>query len=44
MIKNLFCEMLRVTKKGGAVCIITNGIPLKRMDDFESFAKLMPEV
>lgn len=44
MIKNLFCEMLRVTKKGGAVCIITNGIPLKRMDDFENFSKLMPEV
>ena len=27
MIRNLFCEMLRVTKKGGAVLIITNGTP-----------------
>ena len=44
MIKNLFCEMLRVTKKGGAVLIITNGTPQKRMNDFEDFAKLMPDV
>lgn len=27
MIKNLFLEMIRVTKVGGAVLIITNGIP-----------------
>ena len=44
MIKNLFCEMLRVTKKGGAVLIITNGTPQKRMNDFEDFCKLMPDV
>lgn len=39
MIKNLTKEMIRVTKKGGAVIIITNGIPQKRVADFEAFAK-----
>ena len=38
MIKNLTKEMLRVTKKGGAVVIITNGVPQKRMNDLESFS------
>ena len=35
MIEKLFKEMVRVTKPGGAVVIITNGIPAKRMADFE---------
>lgn len=39
MIRNLFREMLRVTKKGGAVAIITNGIPQKRLKDFEEFSE-----
>lgn len=38
MIMNLTKEMLRVTKKGGAVVIITNGTPEKRLKDFESFS------
>jgi len=29
--------MLRVTRKGGAVVIITNGIPQKRVNDINSF-------
>ena len=36
---NLTKEMLRVTKKGGAVVIITNGTPEKRIKDFESFSE-----
>ena len=39
MIKNLTGEMLRVTKKGGAVVIITNGVPAKRIDDLTLFSK-----
>lgn len=35
--------MLRVTKVGGAVLIITNGIPQKRLSDFQNFAQLLPE-
>ena len=35
--------MLRVTKIGGAVLIITNGTPEKRMADFQKFAQLLPE-
>ena len=31
--------MLRVVRKGGAVVIITNGTPEKRMNDLTSFAK-----
>jgi ubiquinone/menaquinone biosynthesis C-methylase UbiE len=37
MIRNLTQEMMRVCRKGGAVVIITNGIPLKRMTDLEEF-------
>ena len=37
MIRNLTKEMLRVTRKDGAVVIITNGVPQKRMDDFLAF-------
>ena len=39
-IKNLTQEMLRVTRKGGALVIITNGVPQKRLKDLESFAEL----
>lgn len=31
----LFTEMLRVTKVGGYLLIITNGTPEKRLADFE---------
>lgn len=37
MICNLTKEMMRVTRKGGAVVIITNGIPIKRLTDLQSF-------
>jgi len=37
MIRNLTKEMLRVTAKNGAVVIITNGVPQKRMDDLRAF-------
>ena len=39
MIKNLTKEMLRVTKKGGAVVIITNGTPEKRLNDLTTFSE-----
>lgn len=39
MISNLFKEMVRVTKVGGSVIIITNGTPAKRMADFEQFGE-----
>ena len=38
-IKLLTQEMVRVTRKGGAVVIITNGIPEKRLNDLNNFAK-----
>lgn len=37
MIHNLTKEMLRVTRKNGALVIITNGVPQKRMDDLQAF-------
>lgn len=37
MICNLTKEMMRVTRKGGAVVIITNGTPVKRLSDLQSF-------
>ena len=39
MIMNLTKEMLRVTKSGGAVVIITNGTPDKRIKDLEAFSE-----
>jgi len=39
MIEKLYKEMLRVTKPGGSVVIITNGTPAKRMSDFEQFSE-----
>lgn len=33
--------MVRVTAKTGALMIITNGTPEKRLDDFNSFAEEM---
>jgi hypothetical protein len=38
MIKYLFQEMIRVTRIEGAVVIITNGTPEKRLKDFQAFA------
>ena len=34
---NLIKEMIRVTKKGGNICIITHGEPESRLDYFEKF-------
>ncbi len=39
LVKNLTIEMLRVTRSGGALVIISNGIPEKRIKDFENFSK-----
>lgn len=39
MIRLLTQEMLRVTRQGGAVVIITNGTPEKRLNDLNSFAR-----
>ena len=44
MIKKLFLEMIRVTKPTGAVVIITNGIPVKRLPDFQEFTKDMENI
>ena len=41
MVRKLFQEMVRVTAKTGALMIITNGTPEKRLDDFNSFAEEM---
>lgn len=39
MIKLLTQEMVRVTRPGGAVVIITNGTPEKRLNDLKAFTK-----
>ena len=39
MISRLTKEMIRVTRVGGAVVIITNGVPQKRMGDLEKFSE-----
>lgn len=39
MIKKLTQEMVRVTRTGGAVVIITNGTPEKRLNDLKLFAE-----
>ena len=39
MIRLLTQEMVRVTRPGGAVVIITNGTPEKRLNDLNAFTR-----